>query len=513
MGQLRNIIIFLAGLALASPAMALPDLKTLSNDALIELYDSVRSVEKPKTCEEMVPVLAELLRRPSIKGNVQGQKTLADFNCAIDERQWVTAYRLMPDTEAHLKRDLGSLGFLIALFSDHHANAAQRLIALARSKDGEELLSIDDRQIFGVMRELWIGKQFETRNKFVIALLDSPHFAKLSGNMQSGLASAVIDEEGRTGNFRRSVTLLDKVDSPDSFTGLLSMKNFSPIWPQVEKAAGPNLANVTERQLKADRARYKKNPEDREAFQQVAHALHFAGKFEEVVKFAAALDHSAAAIAKIGEDEAWTLNVEAYALDALGRRAEAETIFDRIAAIPYDPEENGWLVSFTINRGSRLVELGQWEKGLEAAMLAGKVTEESGSPYAKMLVRRDKICALANIGRRDDAQPLIEEIFAQRKESYPSATTALLCTGDNDRAAAVVIEALSDPVYAEGMVDEMQKPGFQSFYTQSKLPTIREVLLPRPDVRAAYDKVGRDIPDAFMPLAGKRKAELAAARP
>jgi hypothetical protein len=54
----------------------------------------------------------------------------------------------------------------------------------------------------------------------------------------------------------------------------------------------------------------------------------------------------------------------------------------------------------------------------------------------------------------------------------------------------------------------MQKWEFELFYTQSKLPTVRDVLLPRPDVRTAYDKVARDIPDAFIPLAGKRRQEL-----
>lgn len=500
-----------AAIAVAHPlsAMALPNLETLNDDALIAYYETVQSVEQPETCKEIVPVLAEILRRPTIKGKLQGAKTLADLNCAISEGKWVTAYRLMPDTQTYLKKDLGSLGFLIALLSDHHENASQRLIALARAKDGTELLSINDQQIFGLLRELWIANQFDVRQKTAIALLDSPHFSKLSASLQSGLNGAVIDGEGRTGIFRRSANLLDKVETPFSFTGFLSMKAFAPIWPQVEKTAGPNMAKITTRYLKAERARYKSNPESREAFQQVAHALLFAGKFEEVVEFLGSYDHSSQGIAKATEDDAWALNVEAYALDALGRRAEAEVIFDHIAAIPYNPNENGWLVNFTINRGSRLVELGQWEKGLEAATLAGNVTTESGSPYAKMLVKRDKICALVNLKRRGDAALLIEEIFLQRKESYSSAATALLCAGDIDRAAQLVIEALSDPVYAETMVDDLQKPEFQLFYTQSVLPTMREELLMRADVRSAYDKVGRDIPDAYIPLAGRRRVELA----
>jgi tetratricopeptide (TPR) repeat protein len=513
MQLLRSTCIFIGGLTLASAAHALPDLKKLNDDQLIALYDKVREAEDIKHCEEMAPILAEMLTRSSIEGELQQQKILTDFKCALDEGKWVTAYRLMRDVETALGEDLGRLGFLVALYSDHFDNAAGRMLAMIEVKDGEPLTGLDDQTFYQLMNELWTAKLFKQRYELATELSASKHFPDMSGNVQSLMASAIIDEEGRIGKFRRAPKLLDKLDSPYQFATYLSMRNFEPIWPQVEKAAGPAMQTVIDRQLKKDMALHRAKPDDGEAYQQAVHALFFAGKFEEVIEFASRIDHSAEGIGKIEENDAWALNVEAYALDSLGRNAEAETIFERLAAIPYDEDKTGWLVSFVINRGSRLVELGQWQRGLEAATLAGTIAEKSGNEYSRMLVRRDKICALVNLGRASETTSLLEEMYSLRKETYATTIAALLCIGDIDRAAQVAIEALSDPVYAEAIVDYLQNPEMQIYYTRSKLPRARDVLLVRADVRAAYEKVGRDIPDAFIPLAGRRRAELAADKP
>lgn len=494
----------------ASTALAdsLPDLKSLSDSKLIALYEQARTASPVDNCSRLAPILGEMLNRPNLRGPIKGQKALADINCAIKERRWIAAYAMLPEVEEFLGENTGTLGFYIAVFSDHHQDAAERMAKLAGASDGSGFLEIPDEVTYSLFRGLWTGKHFTERKSLALALLGSPHFGKLSLDMQSSTAGMVIDEEARVGRFERSDRLLGKVTSPYRYMTFLSMKQYAPIWRDVEKAAGANMSRIIERDLAAKKAALKANPDDREAFQQVAHGLLFAGRFEEVLKHMASMDHSPGGIAKASEDDAWALNVEAYALDVLGRSAEAEAIFDRLAAIPYDPDKNSWLVNFVINRGSRLVELGQWEKGLEAATLAGQVTEKSGSAYAKMLVRRTKVCALHNLGRGAEAEPLLAEIFEHRTDTYSVAATAMLCANQSDRAAQIVIEALADEVHAEDMVEQLQRPEFELFYTESKLPGLRETLLSRADVRAAFDRVGRDIPDAFIPLAGKRREEL-----
>jgi hypothetical protein len=513
MQLLKSSLLALAAIFATSVANAteLPDLKSVTDEQLIALLGESGKGEKPEACNRISPIYGEMLRRPAFKSaELQDQKLFADFQCALESFQWVTAYRLLPDAQRIAGNDFGDLGFYIALYSDHSLNAAERLMPIIDGKDSQPLIDMSEHELFQLLRDLWKGEQFEKRNQIVTALMQSRHYKKLPDEAQVGLVDAVISEEGRTGNFKQTPKLLGRINSPFGYDGYLALKKYQAVWPEFEKAAGPNLLIVTERGLKADMARYKADPTDRKAFQQLAHALLAAGKFEDIIAHVATFDHSAESILKATEDDGWALNVEAYALDALGRGDEASAIFDKLAAIPYNPQENGWLVSFVINRGSRLIELGRWEVGLKAATLAGEIAEKSGSPYAKMLVMRDKICALNKLGRGAEAAVMVKDIFDQRKDSQPDAATAQICAGDIERAAQIVIEALRDPVYAETMATELQKPEFRIFYTRSKLQTLRDALMSRPDVRAAFDKVARDIPDQFIPLAGKRRDELKA---
>src|SRR5690606_19428635 len=123
----------------------------------------------------------------------------------------------------------------------------------------------------------------------------------------------------------------------------------------------------------------------------------------------------------------WALNIEAYALDALGRREEADAVFDQLATLPAD--EHYWVVNFVINRASRLVGQGRWEEGLAATELSRSVAAEYGSTYARMLVARDRACALQRLGRAEESVREAEYLVEQFAESPPVAATGLLCVG------------------------------------------------------------------------------------
>ena len=214
------------------------------------------------------------------------------------------------------------------------------------------------------------------------------------------------------------------------------------------------------------------------------------------------------ATAKLIEQDAWALNAKVIALDSLGRNAEAEAIFEAVAIIPYDPDVNGWIVGLIINRGDRLVKLGQWHKALDAAELAEKIAEKSGNDFAMMLIRKTKVCALTGIGQGDKAKILLDTMFDKRKDAYGAAAEAMLCANDDKRAGTIVLEALADTDYSDTMASNLQRPEFELIYIPSILPSLYEKLRNRPDVSAAFNKVERDIPDAYIPIAGVRRKSL-----
>lgn len=227
------------------------------------------------------------------------------------------------------------------------------------------------------------------------------------------------------------------------------------------------------------------------------HSLHFAGRYEEAVALARTYDHSDAGLAAMTEQDAWALNVEAYSLDRLGRFDEAETLFDRLVMAQKDnPDAQYWLINFAINRASRLVEMEKSEKGLDALTYAATLR---GSPFADMLIRRDKICALNQLGRREEATELLSITYEKRKDSYTSAAQAHLCANQDDKAAAILIEGMSDEDARSEVVRRLQRKEFDLFYTLSANPDLYSRLRHRPDVARVFDQYGRDIPENFIP--------------
>lgn len=143
-------------------------------------------------------------------------------------------------------------------------------------------------------------------------------------------------------------------------------------------------------------------------------------------------------------------------------------------------------------------------------MLAHEVTEQSGSPFAKMLVRKARICALVNLGRKDEASPLLVEAYKQRADSYSTAAEAYLCASDDDKAAAIVLDALKDPDRRYDMAQELQPNDFEIFYVREILPDLRERLRKRPEIDAEFNSFARDLPDRLIPAASLRRREISA---
>lgn len=378
---------------------------------------------------------------------------------------------------------------------------------MAGSTDGGAIGRFNMDVFWELSRLLVRNKHDESRLRMFRAMADSPHWHRLPAESRSGIAQVTIALDAKNGSFERAKMLSGDLQGPYPFLELLANRKLEPIWPTLEEIAGPNLQKVADADVAAKAEAYNRDTTDRKAFQHYAHALHFAGKFEDAIALVRTFDHSAKSLLKATEDDLWAMNVEAYALDALGRKVEAEAVFDAMGALPFEGERKSWLVNFVINRASRLVGLGQWQKGLEATMLAHQITEKSGSSYAKMLVRKARICALVNLGRAAEATPLLAEAYERREDTYPTAAEAHLCAGQDDKAAAIVLEALNDPDHVYNMADELQGEDFEIFYVKELLPSLRDRARPRPEIDAAFNAVARDLPDRLIPGASLRRRQ------
>lgn len=515
MMQLRYVNRLAAGLtimaAIAAPLNAKDkaDYSGMSDDKLFARYAKAAEVENPDYCNILRPMLDELAKRPQFEQKVETPKLLNAFQCAISEARYKDAFALSGQLEklaGFTQPDENAL--VLAVVAEEYPAAATRLISMAGSTDGSALATLDTQLFWQLSRELVRSKHNEIRLRMFRALADSPHLDRLEPSVRSGIANVAITLDAENGVFSRAKMLSSELRGPYPFLELLANRKLEPLWPALEEMAGANLQKAADADVLVKAAAYKSNPKDRQAFQYYAHALHFAGRFEEAIALVQTFDHSPKTMLKATEDDAWAMNVEAYALDALGRKTEAEAVFDAIGALPFEGERQSWLVNFVINRASRLVGLGQWQKGLDASMLAHEVTEKSGSPYAKMLVRKARICALVNLGRKAEAAPLLAESYDNRTDTFATAAEAHLCAGEADKAAAIVLEALKDPDHRHYMAEQLQSKDFEIFYARDVLPNLRDSLRARPEIDAAFTAIARDLPERLIPGASLRRREI-----
>lgn len=480
-----------------------------------ELWDAYRAaVERGDTdfCGFYVPLLLQIETRGGANKSVSISRSGAELECAVQQRNWDVAYRQVKYLEGAREKLPPLYTASIARLAGALSDASTRLIEHIDAMEPGTASEDESSEVWALARALSDAGQLIDRLQLLRNLATERRLSKMTEDDRPTILARLFAAEVETGDIAAATELVGKVRNPYVMRSALGDRRYASLWSQLESQAGDNLHRILSAEVAEALARFQVAPEDSKRIQVLAHAYLLNGQFGEVIELVEARRPPPEKMSDVDRDMAWALNVQAYAFDAMGRQGDAETTFDQLAAIPFNTEENGWLVNFVINRGSRLVRLGHFEKGLAAAELAGEIAEKSGSGYAKMLVRRDRICALTALGRGADAAKLLEEVDASVDDSPPVAAEALLCANDEDKAAELVIASLSDPEKAADMAEALQKPEFDLIYSTSVLPTLPDRIRSRKDVDIVFRKVARDLPVRFIPMSVKRRAELAATK-
>jgi hypothetical protein len=480
----------------------------MSDADLVAAYRKAVREDEEEHCTQLAPMLSELVKR-NLGTQYPKAKAEADLDCAVAQKQWKKAYRLMGPYEAMLSKEetLGTYGVLIARSAQQYGDAAVRIAGLAKAEEADALLEIEDQDFYDLSRKLKESKLTDARRTLFKGLIDSPHFTKMKRDVRALAAYEVLDTDAKTLPAPDALKLLRQITDPQDYIILLAAKKFEALWPTIETHVGPSIKTVADQNIIAAASAFKNARDDSKLRQNLASAFLSAGRFENVIALAKEVQHNPVmAEVTLTEDDAWLLNVEGYALDAMQRTAEADKVFALLGSIKHMSKANDWVVNFAINNALRLSELGRWSAALEASRGAEKIARTAGSGFARMLVRQAKVCALMGLGQSAEAKLLLSDVTALRKDSMTAAITAMLCAGEDDKAAQFAIEALSNPDTADTLVTELQGPDYNFFYTRGKGPDLRQRLRNRPDVAAAFDAIARDIPKAFTPLIAARRA-------
>jgi Flp pilus assembly protein TadD len=484
------------------------DFRAMSDADLQARSQETRTAGFGDACRSKVPLFAELLRRNPGHAEYKVRQTVSAIFCADEEGRPADALGLLKQAEREaLGRPIDILGLSLAVRLEDAAEALARLRSMAQVG---ELRDIPVDLTFASIRTVRRDDLDDEFEEFAYELTKSSRFGQLDPDLQQAFAFGAVGHAVRIGDLPRVDGLLEHISNAQSYLSMLSLRDYEAAWPQIAERAGDNLTRAAEADVRRTAERLAAEPENRDRLSSYAHALLFAGRFQEAIDVARSWRPQRDSLQDLQEGDAWSLNIEAYALDALGRRAEADTVFNQLAALPAD--EHPWVVNFVINRASRLVGQERWEEGLHATELARMVAEKHGSTYAKLIIARDRACALQRLGRSEEANREAEFLIEEFNEWPPNAAPGLMCLGRQAEAERLIAKAMIEESPRDRLLSDLQDDRFELFYTPSALPRARELVLANAALREVALERIRLLPEQFVPISYLRRTQVAQGR-
>lgn len=348
----------LSGSALASPSPMPGGLAEAGLEQLVAMLQIEADQKANIYCDVRVPALTEINRRQPANGEVERLLAISNVLCADEAGDEANALELLGDYEQRFgAEDLANCGLFLANSTANASELDRRLRLIAQSDSPSTFASLDRDVLFSAVRTLRKANGEEAVDRMALEFASATAFPSLHDDLRNFVAQSAIGPALQEGRQDLATRMLEEVDNPVSFAELLVSREYEPIWPAIEARVGDHYAGVTGAYVEDSLAAYRGGGDDSDLFSTAAHALYYDGRWEDVLAFVRELPRTDQALAELEEGHAWAMNIEAYTLDALGRRAEADAVFDRLASLPAD--EKPWVVNYVINRGSRLVGQGR----------------------------------------------------------------------------------------------------------------------------------------------------------
>ncbi|PVM92378.1 hypothetical protein DDF62_04310 [Caulobacter radicis] len=188
------------------------------------------------------------------------------------------------------------------------------------------------------------------------------------------------------------------------------------------------------------------------------------------------------------EQKAWVLYAYASALGDLGQTAPAETALADGARGPDKISQN-------VNRAAMLLTL---NRPAEALAALDRIPADYGSPYGRMVTASNRLCALALLDRRPEAEAQLARLLPDWRDAPGAAVEGLACLQRDDEAAALLVRWLEDPALRDGALAGFRtgrpSPGAQAVAAKAPAYLRRQSeLKQRPEVQAALARVGRPL--------------------
>ena len=447
----------------------------------------------------------------------EDEKAVADLTAAIDAgllndetkgnayRLRGTAYWILGDEE----KTLEDLTTSISISPDPSDPLYRRAHFFLSKEENEDAFGdifilatqFPDTMNYVGMRYVWNvvrwakeeGKKDELY-EFLLALRESKYTGPDGQYSTDGLMQELALLHLERGENNRALILIFTIDDTQTILETLVDNRYAALWETGVYKAHSFLDNVLEKELALNKAKMEEMPANTDVVQWYANSLRSAGRSEEAIAILKdALANQDRFEIEDEDDILWLKNELAYAYQDVADLENSFKMFEEILEVPL--EENGRAVSQYINFSISLLEAGEFEKSLAQIKAT---THNYSSDFGTMFLLMGEACVLHEIGQKDEAAALGDEIY-QRWEDNPSAAqVALLCLERSDDAAELVINRLADEDQRTSVLVAIQDylPGRPNLPYKAVLLDRYQAVLGRPEVMAEIDKYGRviDVP-------------------
>lgn len=363
----------------------------------------------------------------------------------------------------------------------HRAEFVQRLnpeavLYLMRSHDDEELGAQGRRLIEALTALGWPGPM---------------HI-----DLRDAIRRDMIDLHLADGDRAAAARIVRTVTSPRQIVGFLTARKYDGML-EGDVAPAERLRAALAAHDRATAQAIAAYPNHLDLFASRARFLRSVGRSAEALALLQPFLTDIRATASAGELGSWLINEAVYALSDLGRADEARALVEGLLAAPDGHID---FISQSIDHIAVLRSAGRHAEALAHARGLQAEMERLASPSGQRWIDEGVVCALAALGRRAEAGPEIARLHARSADNPTATARALLCLGDVDAVAALIVRQLESD-YPEGAILALQQYELED-RREGADPLSRQLaaLRERPEVAAALARVGRSLRLPIAPI-------------
>jgi tetratricopeptide (TPR) repeat protein len=268
---------------------------------------------------------------------------------------------------------------------------------------------------------------------------------------------AAIKRHLGDGDVAGARALIPELVDPQQTYSMLASNRYRPLWPDLEKWAGPKMARQWELYLTEARSRWSAShaPDAAGAY---LDALLSAGRYSDVAK-----DLLPIFLSNLDKNEDYDLIFDvarvARALGELGRWNDVRALY-ALAEQTWPLGKDINALNITGNEARYLLYMGEPTRALDLidrTIAEANRKPESINPDAVVGMHRVRTCILHELGRSAEAGTSL--VIAAEDGDTQSAVELRLCIGDLAGAREALLRALADESHRDAAIALLQRDG------------------------------------------------------